>query len=88
MIPAAAPIWAMTAIGIRAHNCMAIVRLTKMAGALAILIALSGCANHPWEPDIDRTAYACQEYGFYPGTPEYDNCLKYVDTRRAKRVGF
>ena len=78
----------MTATGTRARNCMAILKLTKTIGILTTLIALSGCANHPWEPDIDRTDYACQEYGFYPGTPEYDNCLKYVETRRAKRLGL
>ena len=51
-------------------------------------LALSGCASHPWEADIDRTTYACSQYGFYPGTKEWDDCLKFVDARRAKRPGF
>ena len=58
------------------------------AGLIGLVIALSSCAPHPWEADIDRNAYACSEYGFYPGTKEWDNCLKFVETRRGIRPGF
>jgi hypothetical protein len=47
-------------------------------------VMLSGC-GHPWEGEIDRTTYACSQYGFYPGTKEWGDCLKFVDARRAKR---
>jgi hypothetical protein len=58
------------------------------AGLLAMAVILSGCASHPWEADIDPTAYACSQYGFYPGSKEWDDCLKFVEARRAKRLGF
>ncbi len=63
-------------------------RTAKRAAGLFGWFALSGCAPHPWEADIDRNAYACSQYGFYPGTKEWDDCLKFVDARRAKRPGF
>jgi hypothetical protein len=62
--------------------------LTRTAGIVATVFALCGCASHPWEGDINGNIYACQEYGFYPGTQDFDNCLKYVEMRRAKRSGF
>jgi hypothetical protein len=54
------------------------------AGIVGMAVMLSGC-GHPWEGEIDRTTYACSQYGFYPGTKEWDDCLKFVDARRAKR---
>jgi hypothetical protein len=33
----------------------------------------------------DETGLACRStYGFTPGTPQYDECLRYVDQRRSK----
>jgi hypothetical protein len=67
-------------------------RYSKAAKSIVAIVAaafaLAGCAGHPWGPDIDRTAYTCQEYGFYPGTKEFDNCVNYVDARRAKGSGL
>jgi hypothetical protein len=59
----------------------------RTAGVVGMIFVLSGC-SHPWEGEIDRTSYACSEYGFYPGTKEWDDCLKFVEARRAKRPGF
>jgi hypothetical protein len=55
---------------------------------IGLAILLSGCgASHPWGPmdQEDETGLACRStYGFSPGTPEYDECLRYVDQRRSK----
>jgi len=59
-----------------------------MAALVGMCVVLSGCASHPWEADIDRNAYACSEYGFYPGSKEWDDCLKFVEGRRAKGLSF
>ena len=36
-------------------------------------------------PDTDdaRISFACQQYGFYPGTKQYDDCLQYVGSKRS-----
>ena len=62
--------------------------MKRTAALVGMCVVLSGCASHPWEADIDRNAYACSQYGFYPGTKEWDDCLKFVEARRAKRPGF
>jgi hypothetical protein len=64
------------------------VRLFSQAGqytavAVIVILTLSGCSR-PWGDHVDANAVACQGYGFYYGTPEYDECIKYVDRRRAK----
>ncbi len=52
--------------------------------AITVMLALSGCAQ-PWSEDLDANAIACEGYGFPYGSPQYDTCLKYVESRRAKR---
>lgn len=39
----------------------------------------------PWGPmtEADRNEVACRGYGFYPGTRQYDECMKYVESRRS-----
>ena len=56
----------------------------KFVAAIGIALSLFGCAQ-PWEPDIDRDVYACREYGFYPGSAEFEKCLSFVRASRAKR---
>jgi hypothetical protein len=56
----------------------------KAIGMVGALLALCGCASHPWEAEIDKSAYACSQYGFYPGSKEWDDCVKFVDVRRGK----
>jgi hypothetical protein len=36
-------------------------------------------------PDTDaaRKSFACQQYGFYPGTKQYDDCIEYVGSKRS-----
>jgi len=33
--------------------------------------------------DAERNDFACQQYGFYPGSKPFDDCMKYVGTRRS-----
>jgi hypothetical protein len=46
--------------------------------------------NH-WEFDTDETPdekrvggniFACRQYGFYPGSKQFDDCMKYVGSKR------
>ena len=30
----------------------------------------------------DRNFFACRQYGFYPGTRQWDECMKYVGSKR------
>jgi hypothetical protein len=47
--------------------------------------ALLGLGTVGQTPDTadERNNFACQQYGFYPGTETFDNCMKYVGTRRS-----
>jgi hypothetical protein len=31
----------------------------------------------------ERNDFSCQQYGFYPGSKEFDDCMKYVGSRRS-----
>jgi hypothetical protein len=31
----------------------------------------------------DRNIFACRQYGFYPGTQQWDECMKYVGSKRS-----
>jgi hypothetical protein len=53
------------------------------ATAVIVILTLSGCSQR-WGEHVDADVVACQGYGFYYGTPEYDECIKYVDRWRAK----
>jgi hypothetical protein len=55
------------------------------AAAIIGMLALSGCAQ-PWSEEVDANAVACKGYGFYYGTPQYDACLRYIESHRAKRA--
>jgi len=54
---------------------------------LGIALLVTGCAKEPWGSmtDADRNQVACQGYGFYPGSEQYDDCMKYVEYRRGYR---
>jgi len=32
--------------------------------------------------DTDRNIFACRQYGFYPGNRQWDECMKYVGSKR------
>jgi len=55
------------------------------AAALIFILSLSGCSQ-PWSEDTNPTAIACEGYGFAYGSEQYDACLKYVESRRGRRV--
>jgi hypothetical protein len=72
--------------------------LGREKGSLAVVglaLLLSCCTNdsetkkllgNPWDDagdtNTDRSTFACQQYGFYPGTRQWDECIKYVDSKR------
>jgi hypothetical protein len=47
--------------------------------------ALLGLGTVGQTPDTDaeRNDFACQQYGFYPGTKQFDDCMKYVESKRS-----
>ena len=55
--------------------------------AVAAVLMLCGCGT-PWGNDIDRNELACTGYGFYPETPEFAECMKFVKSREAKRAAL
>jgi hypothetical protein len=40
--------------------------------------------NGEQTPDTttDQNDFACRQYGFYPGTRQWDECIKYVGSKR------
>ena len=35
------------------------------------------------DSDAERNVFACREYGYYPGSKQFDDCMKYVEARRS-----
>ena len=33
--------------------------------------------------DYEQYIFACRQYGFYPGTQQFDDCMKYVGSKRS-----
>jgi hypothetical protein len=33
--------------------------------------------------ELDRNEFACRQYGFYPGTKQFDDCMKYVGSKQS-----
>ena len=33
--------------------------------------------------ETERDEFACRQYGFYPGSKQFNDCMKYVGTRRS-----
>jgi hypothetical protein len=60
-------------------------KLTAAIIVIGLATVLCGCAQR-WEPDLDPNIMACKSYGFYEGSPEFDQCMKYVEGRRSKRA--
>ena len=46
---------------------------------------LLGIPDTEQTPDTgtERNIFACQQYGFYPGTQQFDDCMKYVGSKRS-----
>lgn len=58
---------------------------------LVFALLLSGCGGgQAWTPmtEKDRNDLACNGYGFYPGSQQYDDCVKYVESRRTQRANW
>ena len=63
---------------------------------VGLALLLSCCTNESetktvlgnrWGPDTgnsetDRNIFACRQYGFYPGTQQFDECMKYARSKR------
>lgn len=60
-------------------------RVKEFIAAIGLILILSACAKHPWGDDVDPNMLACTSYGFYDGTPEFDQCMKFVKARRDKK---
>lgn len=60
-------------------------------GIIVFALFLSGCGGgQAWGPmnETDKNDLACNEYGFYAGSQQYDDCVKYVESRRSQRPNF
>ena len=66
------------------RSCLSV----PLAAVAAVLALLLGSCGTPWSSDLDRNAIACQGYGFYPDSPEYAECMKYVEAREARRAAL
>jgi hypothetical protein len=47
--------------------------------------ALLGLGTVGQTPDTvaERSDFACQQYGFYPGSKQFDDCMKYIGSKRS-----
>jgi hypothetical protein len=55
---------------------------------IGLALSVACCAKDAWGPmtEADGNELACNSYGFYPGTQQYDDCLKYIRARRGDRA--
>ena len=44
-----------------------------------ILLGIPDTVEQTPDTDADRGIFACRQYGFVPGTQQWDECMKYVD---------
>ena len=56
----------------------------KTVAAVMLALLLCGCGSH-WGSNIDPNSVACQGYGFSPESPKFAECMKYVESQRARR---
>ncbi len=70
----------------------AVAWLRRGVGIIVFALFLSGCGGggQAWGPmnEKDKNNLACNEYGFYAGSQQYDDCVKYVESRRSQRPNF
>src|SRR5262245_17335621 len=59
-------------------SCCTNERETKM-----LFGVLGTNAGQTPDTDAERNDFACQQYGFYPGSKQFDDCMKYVGTKRS-----
>jgi hypothetical protein len=63
-----------------------VLRLNTTA-AVTLALMLCGCSS-PWSSDVDPNSVACQGYGYSPESPKFAECMKYVESQRARRTGL
>jgi hypothetical protein len=44
---------------------------------------LLGTVGENPDSDDEKNDFACQQYGYYHGTKQFDDCMKYVGTKRS-----
>ena len=47
-----------------------------------ILLGIPDTVEQTPDTDAERNIFACRQYGFYPGTQQWDECMKYVGSKR------
>ena len=47
-----------------------------------ILLGIPDTLEQTPDTDADRGIFACRQYGFVPGTQQWDECMKYVGSKR------
>jgi hypothetical protein len=59
----------------------------RIVALIGLALLVTSCAKEPWGPmtEADRNETACRGYGFYPGTQQYDECMRFVEARRGVR---
>jgi len=48
-----------------------------------ILLGIPDTVEQTSDTDTDRNIFSCRQYGFYPGTQQWDECMKYVGSKRS-----
>ena len=56
---------------------------TNESETKALLGVVAPKAGQTLGTEAERDDFACQQYGFYPGSKQFDDCMKYVGTRRS-----
>ena len=46
------------------------------------LLGIPDTVEQTPDTDADRGIFACRQYGFVPGTQQWDECIKYVGSKR------
>jgi hypothetical protein len=47
-----------------------------------ILLGIPDTVEQTPDTDAERAIFACRQYGFFPGTQQWDECIKYVGSKR------
>ena len=48
-----------------------------------ILLGIPDTVEQTPDTDADRGIFACRQYGFVPGTQQWEECMKYVGSKRS-----
>jgi hypothetical protein len=56
---------------------------TNESETKALLGVVAPSTGQTAATETERDDFACQQYGFYPGSKQFADCMKYVGTRRS-----